>query len=142
MRWAKTGHQIHFGYKALNNVMVTWTKPNWYLKGNSDNPKTAGFCKNSRMFAARWVANTTRGTNDYIDCSTAIYLWDQHLNPYVSRWLGLANDKAANDRYAVTELVQWLYRTAVRRGEPVTLYMPSPRMRRLLSSWLDAEDLE
>ena len=30
--------------------------------------------KNSRMFAARWVANTTRGTNDYIDCRTAIYL--------------------------------------------------------------------
>ena len=121
--------------------MITCAKNNWYHKGISDNGKPGGFAKNSRMQKARWVANTTRGTNDYIDFRTAIYLWDQYMNPYISRWLGLEKDRKANDRYAVTELVQWLYRTAVRKGEPVTLYMPSIRMRRLLSSWLNAEDL-
>ena len=68
------------------------------------------------------------GTNQFIHCRTAIYLWDQHLNPYVRRWLGLGDDRFADDQYAITELVQWLYRTAVRRGEPITVYMPSKRI--------------
>lgn len=121
---------------------IMFDKSNWYHKGNSDNRKPGGFAKNSRMQKARWVANTTRGTNDYIDFRTAIYLWDQHMNSYISRWLGLEKDREANDRYAVTELVQWLYRTAVSGGETVSLYTPSERMRRQLSSWLNAEDLD
>lgn len=52
------------------------------------------------------------------------------------------------NRYALTELVQWLFRSAIRVGglngtgraymprRPVTLYMPSQRMRNLLLNWL------
>ena len=126
---------------SLDKVMVTCAKLNWYLKGNSDKPKPNAFSKDSRMFKARWVANTTRGTNDYIQVRTAIYLWDQHMNPYICRWLGIDKDAKANDRYATTELVQWLYRSAVRNGEPITLYMPSNRMRVLLAAWLNGDDL-
>ena len=35
-----------------------------------------------------------------------------------------------------TELIQWVWRLRVRRGEPITLYLPSPRMRRLFEEWL------
>ncbi|WP_298855386.1 hypothetical protein [uncultured Ruegeria sp.] len=53
-----------------------------------------------------------------------------------------------SDAYALTELVQWLFRSAIRVGgvnnagrdyQPrrrVTLYMPSQRMRNLLQNWL------
>jgi hypothetical protein len=126
---------------ALDKVMITCAKSNWYFKSNSDKPKANAFSKDSRMFKAQWVANTTRGTNEYIQVRTAIYLWDQHMNPYISRWLGLDKDMVANNRYATTELVQWLYRSAVRKGEPITLYMPSKRMRTLLAAWLDGDDL-
>lgn len=53
-----------------------------------------------------------------------------------------------SNAYALTELIQWLFRSAIRVGglnmtgrpyEPrrkVTLFMPSQRMRNLLLNWL------
>ncbi|WP_291206859.1 hypothetical protein [Hyphomonas sp.] len=129
----------------LNNVMVTSAKSNWYAKGHdasSRKPKAAGFASRSKLFkGTHWVANTTRGTNSYIHCTHAVYLWDQHPNVFIQRWLGLGGCRAFAERYATTELIQWLYRTQVRRGLPVTVYLPSPRMRRLLNAWLNAEDI-
>lgn len=129
------------GQLHMSNVMITCAKGNWYNKGKStgDNFKPGPFATNSRMFkGTKWVPNTTRGTNDYIDCTHLIYLYDQYMNEFVRRWLGLSSDTEAQDRYALTELIQWVYRSRVRRGEPIVLYLPSKRMRRLLEAWLDA----
>ena len=82
------------------------------------------------------IANTTRGTNDYMHCSHLIYLYDQNINPVLARWLG-DSTQAFKDAYALTELIQWVWRSRVRREEPVTLYLPSPRMRRLFEEWLN-----
>lgn len=127
----------------LESVMITCAKENWFDKPSSEKSKAGPYARNSRMFnKVNWVANTTRGTNRFIHCRTAIYLWDQHLNPYVRRWLGLAEDRSADDQYAITELIQWLYRTGVRRGERIVVYMPSERMRRLLRWWLEGSDVQ
>ena len=40
------------------------------------------------------------------------------------------------DLYQPTELIEWVWRSRVRKGEPITLYLPSPRMRRLFEEWL------
>jgi hypothetical protein len=160
-RWSYTGQTTSAGRKArekkvakslanlrqrelaatpIENVMLTCSKEMWFQKGrdiNSGNPKAAGFAKGSRMFSAKWVPNTTRGTNDYRHCTVAVYLWDQYMNPYIQRWLGLRGDQESQERYALTEFIQWLYRTAVRDGQPVTVYVPSERMRRLLHNWLN-----
>ena len=52
------------------------------------------------------MPNTTRGTNYYIHCSHLIYLYDQHVNPLVDRWLEDSTG-VFNDAYALTELIQW-----------------------------------
>jgi hypothetical protein len=41
------------------------------------------------------------------------------------------------DMYALSVLIQWMFRSAVRKGEEVWLYIPSRRMRTLLTQWLD-----
>ena len=53
------------------------------------------------------VTLVTRGTNDYAHCSHLIYLYDQHMNPLVARWLE-DNSRAFDDAYALTELIQWV----------------------------------
>lgn len=129
------------GQSDMSKLMITCAKANWFHNGKStgDKIKAGHFAKNSRMFdGAQWVANTTRGTNDYIDCTHLIYLYDQYMIPYIKNWLGLSSDIEAQDRYALTELIQWVYRSRVRRGEPIFLYLPSKRMRGLLNGWLDA----
>ncbi|MEQ8902263.1 MAG: hypothetical protein RID62_13700 [Roseovarius sp.] len=136
----------------LPYILITCPKDKWYHKGKAPllddfgDEKTAfrpgPYASNSRLAAsgygkpkATWVPNTTRGTNDYKHCTRAIYLYDQNLNPSILNWFG--GPKAiSNDDYALTELIQWLWRTQVRDDKPITLYIPSERMRELLLQWL------
>ncbi len=39
------------------------------------------------------------------------------------------------DLYALSELVQWLWRSRIRNGQPIDAYIPSERMRGLLDAW-------
>jgi len=36
-------------------------------------------------------------------------------------------------------MLRWISRSAVRNGEPVTVYVPSKRMRCLLESWIQKQ---
>ena len=124
---------------SLKDVIITCAKSNWYhtTSRKSDVTKAGPFAKNSRMFKdINWVPNTTRGTNDYAHCSHAIYLYEQNANPVILSWLD-ANTKAFREAYALSEMVQWIWRTRVRRGGSVHVYMPSGRMRGILKTWLN-----
>lgn len=119
------------------NIMITSAKSMWSTPAGKPGPFAIG----SRLFEdTNWVPNTTRGTNNYRHCSHLIYLWDQHLNPRIAEFLGVDSQRH-RDMYAVSELIQWVYRSRVRDGQPITLYLPSSRMRKLLQRWLDG-DLE
>ena len=124
----------------LENVPVTCRKDRWFEKGE-DAPrkrKAGPYARGTKLFeGVEWIANTTRGTNNYAHTSHLIYLYDQNMNPYIRRWLGLGGGREAQDRYALSELIQWVYRSRVRRGEPIVLYLPSERMQRLLREWMD-----
>lgn len=42
------------------------------------------------------------------------------------------------DRWALYILIQWIWRSAIREGEKIYLYLPSRRMRDILEAWLNA----
>ena len=125
---------------SAKNILITCVKDAWKREvsntaENDNEYKPGPFAKNSRLWEANWISNITRGTNDYAHCSHLIYLFDQHPNPFVTKWLG-DGSRAFADTYALTELVQWVWRSRVRRGKPITLYLPSLRMRRIFEEWL------
>lgn len=41
--------------------------------------------------------------------------------------------------YALSEMVQFIWRSRIRDSETIDLYIPSARMRNLLIRWLDDE---
>lgn len=129
---------------ALDQVLVVCRKDRWFLKGNDHETKRkqGPFAMGSKLFkVARWLPNTTRGTNDYADATHMIYLYDQFVNPVYLRFLEIEDKTAFNEQYALAELVQVIYRTAVRRGEKVVVYIPSERMRRVFEEYRNS-DLE
>lgn len=119
----------------VDKILITCKKEAWLKPANDNKFKLGPLAKNSRLGDASWIANTTRGTNNYSHCSHLIYLYDQHPNPYIARWLGNSTKEFA-DAYALTELIQWVWRSRVRRGEPIIVYLPSSRMRALFETWL------
>ena len=47
----------------------------------------------------------------------------------------------SRDQFAIQSLIQWIFRSCIRDGKPIDLFLPSQRMQKLLASWLDGEDL-
>lgn len=41
------------------------------------------------------------------------------------------------DEYAISEMVQFIWRSSIRNGEEIHLYILSKRMLNLFKSWLD-----
>ncbi len=41
--------------------------------------------------------------------------------------------------YALSELIQWIWRGQIRTGKPINLYIPSKRMRTILQVYLDSD---
>jgi len=123
----------------LKNLIITCAKQNWFHRSGSsyNEAKPSLFSIDSRMLkGANWLPNTTRGTNDYLHCTHAIYLYEQNANPILLNWLD-ANDTQFKSDYALTEMVQWLWRSRVRRNEPVDVYMPSKKMRGIIEKWME-----
>ena len=41
------------------------------------------------------------------------------------------------DKYALSVMIQWIWRSAIRDGKEVWIYIPSKRMRNLLKDWIE-----
>ena len=109
-----------------------------YIDENS--PKNKGK-KENRC----WVPFNKRSTNKYSNKHVLAYCVDPHPHVYLERYINeeLKKQHRRNrfdrDKYALSEMLQWIWRSAVRNGEEINIYIPSPRMRELLESWLKNE---
>ena len=127
--------QLKDAMEDPHNVLITCAKENWHHSTKVDTP--GYYATGSGLYSKfTWIPNTTRGTNEYINAHTLIYLYDQNPEMIVGRWL---HNSLHRDTYALTELIQWIYRSRVRRSEPITVYLPSERMRRILEAWISAD---
>lgn len=91
-------------------------------------------------FKKSYVACNLRATNDYKERTHLAYLRNIYINPTLCNFYRRLRDiKPDHDRFALAELLQWVFRSAVREDRPVQLYLPSKRMRQLLYDWMDGE---
>lgn len=94
-----------------------------------------------------FVTYNKRATNDYIHKKYLAYC----LNVYMQTWaknylIDMGAKNISENMFAISTLIQWLFRSAIRKGEDVYLYLPSRRMRSIFTIWLDnlaqGKDLE
>lgn len=81
-----------------------------------------------------------RATNEYRNKESVAYLINVFYNPNIKNFFTSNGIKVDEDKYALSEMLQWLFRTRIREGKPINLYIPSKRMRDLLINWLDSFD--
>lgn len=84
-----------------------------------------------------YVPCNCRGLNEYGDRHYMAYMLDVNYHSMVTSWLTQRNIPFDNDTYALSTLLQWIFRSAIRNNEEVWLYLPSQRMRSLLEDWLN-----
>lgn len=86
---------------------------------------------------SNWLAWNTKATNQYADRTVLVYLLNVFPNPLFKNYLENDNFQFDEDDYALSALLQWIWRSAIRNGKKVTIYIPAPRMRQLLTDWLN-----
>lgn len=86
-----------------------------------------------------WVASNARATNGYSDRHVLAYMLNLNPNPEIAKYFGKQGGTLSRDTFALAGLIQWVWRSAIRKGEPITLFLPSPRMQKLFTEWLDGK---
>ena len=84
-----------------------------------------------------FVSLGSRATNDYVDKKNLAYCANIFLNPIIENFFTMNNVKVDEDTYALSELIQWIWRSQIRRGDEINLYIPSSRMRNIFLKWLE-----
>lgn len=83
------------------------------------------------------IAFNAKATNDYRDRQVLAYCVNIFMQPNEKQYLAGNGVNVLEDRYAVSVMIQWIWRSAIRDGKEIWLYIPSKRMRDLLKSWID-----
>lgn len=103
-----------------------WTVFKDYQKQTKGKGYTKGF-----------VPLNMRATNDYINCKSVAYLVNRYMNPIIKNFFLENGVVVDEDKYALSELLQFIFRSRIRQAGEINLYIPSKRMRKLLMNWMN-----
>ena len=76
-------------------------------------------------------------TNEYKDRFILAYPVNLFANRNLVTFYSTRGYQFDDDGYALTTMIQWIWRSAIRDGHEVWLYLPSKRMRGLLCDWME-----
>lgn len=126
-------------YNYFTNILNSKAKQNMWttIKGTEDRKDKIKSALKYKGYATGFVPVNCRGTNDYRHKENLAYLVNLFMNPLHA---GFFQDKQVDvneELWSLSELIQWMFRSQLRDGKPINLYIPSSRMRLLLKKWLD-----
>ena len=95
-------------------------------------------CKISgKGYTRSFLRFNMKATNEYRNRHYMIYLVNLFMNVGEKTFYHKHNIEADDDMYALSIMVQWIWRSAIRDGDEIYLYIPSKRMRTLLTNWIN-----
>lgn len=99
-------------------------------KGEMNKVKGKGYTK-------AFVTFNAKATNQYKDRDCLVYVANLFMNVNEKKFYQLHGIDVDENMYALSIMVQWIWRSAIREGGEVYLYIPSRRMRELLIGWIN-----
>lgn len=121
---------------------------NHYTDGNAETNLWTCFKDNKKAlkgngYSKGFLSCNAKATNLYRGKSNLAYVINAFINPNIQVFFEDSGIPVDGDMFALSSLVQWVWRSAIRDGKPIKLYIPSSRMRNLFISWLNDEvDIE
>lgn len=122
-----------FGGGANENM---WT----CFKEYRNKVKGARYSHYKRCF----VPMNMKATDQWKHKTALAYLVNRYQSPVVESYFQDRNVLTRSDLFALTELIQWIWRSAIRGNPPqeIQLYLPSDRMKTILANWIRYSDAE
>lgn len=110
-----------------------WTRFKGRKKGSS-------MYLNGKHYSKSFLPCNACATNEHRHRRYLAYLINVFENPVILQWFEMHGVKLNEEEYALSQLVQWIWRSAIREGKKIHLYIPSIRMRQLLERFLMIEE--
>lgn len=83
-----------------------------------------------------FLSYNIRATNAYRNRDHLAYCVNVFYNPLMKNYFLDNGVEVKENEYALGEMIQWIWRSAIRDGKEIWIYIPSKRMRELLKQWL------
>lgn len=89
-------------------------------------------------YTKAYLAFNTRAVNEFRDKICLAYAINIFMNVGEKLFFQRAGIEVNEDAYALSIMIQWIWRSGIRDGEDIYLYLPSKRMRDILTRWLNS----
>lgn len=83
-----------------------------------------------------FVSCNCRATNDFSGTDHLAYCLNIYPHVGVNQFFVQHEIIMDSDKYALSEMLQWIWRSNIRNDGEIWIYIPSRRMRKLLQDWL------
>lgn len=83
-----------------------------------------------------YTALNLKATNQYRSAKYLTYACNLYMNVSEKIFYQQNGITVDEDAYALSIMIQWIWRSAIRDGEKICIYLPSKRMRRILNDWM------
>lgn len=90
----------------------------------------------TKRYRSNFLQIGARATNEYRDRRDVAYMANRFIDPNIMKFFSTRDVVIDKDKFALSEMLQWIWRSAIRDGKPINLYIPSRRMRGLLIGWI------
>ena len=87
-------------------------------------------------YANSFIPCNSRATNEYMNSFVVVYPINIFVNPIVKQFFTNNGVEVDEDGYALSELIQFVYRSRIRQNQHIYCYIPSVRMRSLLYNYM------
>lgn len=137
-----TNHAFNFAKSVnkldgitANDMIVTCPKNKWFT--DTENNTGRGKARGRNYSKATWVSNTCRATNEYSAKRAVLYMSNKSPSPMLTKHLSSVDVNMNRTDYALSELLQFVWRGCIRNGETMHLYIMNQELEKAFSNWLD-----
>lgn len=88
-------------------------------------------------FRNNFLQVSARATNEFRNRTDIAYMANRFVDPNLFKFFSERDIEINSDHFALSEMLQWIWRSAIRDNKPINLYIPSSRMRELLIDWMN-----
>ena len=83
-----------------------------------------------------FVYASCRATNDYSNKYVLVHAYNRYVQYHTQQYLASWGFTVDNDKFALYEMLQWIWRSRIRQNKPIKLCILSARMEKILKDWL------
>lgn len=87
-------------------------------------------------YTRNFLVLNKKASNEYARATHLVYAANIFMHPAFKNFYRKYGLDANEDLYALSTMVQWIWRSAIRNGGEIWVYIPSKRMRDMFKAWI------